>query len=54
LPCCDTAAINPLASDDAMAFALLSGIQSVLTQEELIERAAGIPHTAPICGVTTS
>ncbi len=36
-----------LTTDDAMAFASISGFNSVLNQEELIERAGGIPPTGP-------
>ena len=36
-----------LTTDDAMAFASISGFDSVLTQEELIERAGGVPPTGP-------
>ncbi len=36
-----------LTTDDAMAFASISGFNSVLKSEELIERAGGIPPTGP-------
>jgi phosphotransacetylase/acyl dehydratase len=36
-----------LTTDDAMAFASISGFNSVLNQEELIQRAGGIPPTGP-------
>ncbi len=36
-----------LTTDDAMAFASISGFTSVLNQEELIQRAGGIPPTGP-------
>jgi phosphotransacetylase len=36
-----------LTLDDAMAFASISGFDSVLKPEELIERAGGIPPTGP-------
>ena len=44
----DTAATeHVLTTDDAMAFASISGFNSVLNSEELIERAGGIPPTGP-------
>jgi len=36
-----------LTTDDAMAFASISGFTSVLNSEEIIERAGGIPPTGP-------
>ncbi len=36
-----------LTTDDAMAFASISGFDSVLNSEELIERAGGVPPTGP-------
>ena len=36
-----------LTTDDAMAFASISGFHSVLNSDELIERAGGIPPTGP-------
>lgn len=36
-----------LTTDDAMAFASISGFNSVLNSDELIERAGGIPPTGP-------
>ena len=36
-----------LTTDDAMAFASISGFNSVLNSEELIQRAGGIPPTGP-------
>lgn len=36
-----------LTTDDAMAFASISGFNCVLDQEELIQRAGGIPPTGP-------
>ena len=39
-----------LTTDDAMAFASISGFDSVLKTDELIERAGGVPPTAQICG----
>lgn len=36
-----------LTMDDAMAFASISGFNSVLKSEEIIERAGGIPPTGP-------
>jgi phosphotransacetylase/acyl dehydratase len=36
-----------LTMDDAMAFASISGFNSVLKSEELIERAGGVPPTGP-------
>ena len=36
-----------LTSDDAMAFASISGFNSMLKPEEIIERAGGIPPTGP-------
>jgi len=36
-----------LTLNDAMAFASISGFDSVLSQEELIERAGGVPPTGP-------
>jgi phosphotransacetylase/acyl dehydratase len=36
-----------LTTDDAMAFASISGFHSVLHSEELIDRAGGIPQTGP-------
>jgi len=36
-----------LTTDDAMAFASISGFNSVLKSEELIERAGGVPPTGP-------
>ena len=36
-----------LTTDDAMAFASISGFHSVLNTDELIDRAGGIPPTGP-------
>ena len=36
-----------LTTDDAMAFASISGFDSVLSTDELIERAGGVPPTGP-------
>src|SRR6476661_3202030 len=36
-----------LTTDDAMAFASISGFDSVLKTDELIERAGGVPPTGP-------
>src|SRR3954454_11665795 len=36
-----------LTLNDAMAFASISGFDSVLSEEELIERAGGVPPTGP-------
>lgn len=36
-----------LTSEDAMAFASISGFRSVLRSDELIERAGGVPPTGP-------
>jgi phosphate acetyltransferase len=36
-----------LTTDDAMAFASISGFRSVLNADELIERAGGVPPTGP-------
>jgi phosphotransacetylase len=36
-----------LTTDDAMAFASISGFDSVLKSDELIERAGGVPPTGP-------
>src|ERR1035438_1824477 len=36
-----------LTTDDAMAFASISGFHSVLNSDELIDRAGGIPPTGP-------
>jgi len=36
-----------LTSEDAMAFASISGFHSVLRSDELIERAGGVPPTGP-------
>lgn len=44
----DTAATeHVLTTDDAMAFASISGFHSMLNADELIERAGGIPPTGP-------
>jgi len=44
----DTASTeHVLTMDDAMAFASISGFNSVLKSEEIIERAGGIPPTGP-------
>jgi phosphate acetyltransferase len=44
----DTASTeHVLTTDDAMAFASISGFNSVLNAEELIQRAGGIPPTGP-------
>ena len=36
-----------LTEDDAMAFASISGFHSMLNQDELLERAGGVPPTGP-------
>jgi len=36
-----------LTTEDAMAFASISGFHSVLKSDELIERAGGVPPTGP-------
>src|SRR5208337_364007 len=36
-----------LTTDDAMAFASISGFHSMLNQDELLERAGGVPPTGP-------
>jgi phosphate acetyltransferase len=44
----DTASTeHVLTTEDAMAFASISGFHSVLNSDELIERAGGIPPTGP-------
>jgi len=44
----DTASTeHVLTTDDAMAFASISGFHSVLNSDELIDRAGGIPPTGP-------
>src|ERR1039458_9971170 len=44
----DTASTDHvLTTDDAMAFASISGFHSVLNSDELIGRAGGIPPTGP-------
>jgi phosphotransacetylase len=44
----DTASTeHVLTTDDAMAFASISGFRSVLRSDELIERAGGVPPTGP-------